>query len=1467
MSFGICISSSIWLILVLTFVPTGLCALIIKKQFPHVEVHEHEMQKFNMDEYFSGNSLSFSIPPEHKSPHVFFTGTQTVCTAFFALTLTHAFRFSPSSASASDSSFLFWVSSDLSVAKAAMVGSCPDFATSLSLPAMARRFGYELLAVRSLVVGMQNQEIVCYLQTVVRRANCTSCGQEDVIISFEWGILNHAEAVNVAAAGSLRNATLLFHGDMLVAYYKCTSREHCAENSKGKNAVYVYQLKGEKLGELAPYLVARLDAEFFHKTSIKVSEVHTRTRGLMICDIENNVVYSVDISTANRVPVLAQNYTFTTRVDSIAASFPGNNPVTYVSSRLAARRSAELYEIYTNHIHGVYYSALPWSSESDSQDYVTDSTCNTKSMHFTLFHNGRTGNDYQIRIFSPKRNYLEIMSVPNSVLIMDCVNPKEDYVLLVTVGEYAVYQYQFPQLVVDYTHFESTLSVPMHHILNFTVTSEFDSENHKRWSIQRELVVYPLRDLSPSIRVGLKRVYDIHGYKGDMQTLTLANIYGGIVPALERQADKNLYRRLVLSSRWIEFSKFTISGEQDPHWQLVLSARDDNLMFKMLSGYLYAFAFTRNPEDPVKAYCFLASLTRRTLRDCPKGAAFPAAGVDPPVNLQGNTITTTAGSYLTFSREQGTGQYALTLYRWVKSRRGLLWLRKYVTHAFEPEDQMVSMALYDNEGTRVLFVYGNSGRDGVYSLFRITETLVRFQATFRYRQVVAGMRIIKLACLRNVTMAVALCEKDGLRSLQLISFLQIPIFTTTIQVEGETIDFLARLNDIVVFTSDGRIFYYTISRSDAILVKEIPLPVDCTLAKRAGLPLYNSEVTRTHGRALLALILVAGQARGYRLYVVDIEEFTHFAPVIFLDLDLDPAQPIHGVYTRYEAETNLVFIVTDSCIKPFAIRPDSQLLVSAISELPSLRNATFSFFPKGRNDLNITMRYWEAETTLSIYGDRARNDTLHAITGNFSFPLAAFVRGFSLSHQVSVIEGSPMCRAWVDDSPELVQEVKYQLNSQTFMSLTGSKLYLADSENNLYIMNYNFNRAEEVVSGITHVPDVVSYTMRSAFRTMQIAGEGTYIFTMNNVTTTAGSPSLQVFNDSFALIYWSAVSAKGNLKVVSSEVLKAFVWIHTVDRSFYGQAIMLFGSYAQAYHFNSRDLGCDETSEFRCDMNPGSDLLYCTNYEGTVHAILMGREKAKLVAKTHLFVAAVHFPFATWDTTLGIRDIIAVSTKEVLLSAAIGFIRCWCGRAKIQVISCYRKTNNTMLNVIPRYDQAEAGSAYATDGRVLAVRLKDRTYKKFHVIRIINLLSPFDRTEVFDIPIGPKETTLESFAVDSTAFDSHGALFVYFEKTALRIYRFPAHRSLNVYTEGAQCRVRVQSRSTLGTRSEFNLTIQTTPKVRSPISILGGVWLCLFGFGGLIVMTRHYYSMAEKRKKTSHEEEDSRTVTEEEGKE
>lgn len=1154
-------------LLLIALISTALGKVVIRKPFPPIEIHENEVQKYRLEEYFYGSSLSFQIPPDHESPHVYFNFTQTLCSETFPVPILHAFRLSDSPRG----NMLFTINEEFNMTGYTLANSCPSDPMVVCLRSLAWGVKLDLLYVTSFTVGTYREQIVCYVNGVMRWLGCPKCAEENFILTFEWGA--SPQKISASLAGSLTNATLFFHQDMLVAYYKCIDRNTCATNSKGKNAIYVYLLKGERLDELAPYLVARLDAEFFRKQNIKVSEVHSRPTGLVICDIENNAVYLVGISKSNRIPVISQDYTFMTRVDSMATKYVGKNAINYASSRIGQRRDTEVYSFFNNHVYAIYYSHISPKYERSGEDYATISTCSTNNFHFTAFANRNVGENYQVRVLSLLRNYVELLSMPSPLILFDCVAPKFDHVLMLYRELYVVMEFKVPELVVDFTRERPSLTKPVHGVLNFTVFSDDDDE---KVSIQNELVVYPLRDLKPTLRVKLDREYDVHNYKGAIRTMILSGIYGGIVGRLELTAGNSLASQLQLDEKWQTFRRFGVSGEMSPYWPIVRSAREGNLFFKFISGRLYAFAFTQDVilrKKELSVTCFTLGYSRGELVPCAKAAmeedadAIRMAG---PIQA-GHTVVTSHGYYITFSMDVQSEQSYFTLYQWSLAR-GLSKYAKYVTYAFFPGDQVVSMTLYDDGSRRILLVYGNSNGTAFCSSFEVADSSGKFKVSFIARQILPFMRVVSMTSMRNVSIAIALCQQQqgpGKRRTVVVAipFLQEDAYPITVPVEGTPVDFAVHSSGLIVFTEESRVFQFSVSLAGAWLIKEIPLPPDWVLFVRDGLPLYNKEGSNTEARAYLAILLARYMTYPpqYRLYVVDLRATAHFSPMALVPLDFGTQEEpeVHGVYIRSILENAVVLIVADSYIKPVVVRGVQRLVVNAISAMPPFRNESFSIFPEGHPELNLTLRYTEAPTGLAPYGNDVKNDTIYAFVGNFSFPLSAFIKGYSLIHAVK--NETPGCSAGIRARFELVQEIKYGFASSSFMQYTGSHLFIADSESNLYIMNCSFeNPSEEVISPAAHVTGLVNSSSRRSFRVLQTDSGETYIASANNILG-KGKPYLCVFNDSFAPIYWTRVPTQGGLSVLSSEKANAFVWIYAASGTFYGEVVLPFGSYVLSY--------------------------------------------------------------------------------------------------------------------------------------------------------------------------------------------------------------------------------------------------------------------------------------------------------------
>ena len=380
-------------------------AILIRNYFPDIEIHNRELQRYNMANYFYGDSLNYSTSP---NKHIHFEKSHKICDVKFDGHISHTFMLDPTSDNMPQ--ILLVLYPNFTITKYQMDDACAPTFLSVDMQEKLKISLIQIQTTRSLFAfhkGANDFQSIVYFTG--KKEKTENIGE--YVMLFEWKKDDVVKLLAVVPAGVLANATLLVIDDLLFVYYKCIDRSTCSTPPE-KNAVYGYLLKCQNtINDLGPYLIAKLDSEFFKTDSLMISDITVYKDCLLISNIAKDVVYQVRLSFSDRMLIFVRNFKFSTRVESLAIN-KQNKDLFYVASRLNHKRNAEIYEMVNGSISDIYYdySAGDGSHEiiNNRSSYKIAYSCTTQHFHFTSIYNEHSRNEHYIRIVSFSNKYLNI---------------------------------------------------------------------------------------------------------------------------------------------------------------------------------------------------------------------------------------------------------------------------------------------------------------------------------------------------------------------------------------------------------------------------------------------------------------------------------------------------------------------------------------------------------------------------------------------------------------------------------------------------------------------------------------------------------------------------------------------------------------------------------------------------------------------------------------------------------------------------------------------------------------------------------------------------------------------------------------------------------------------------------------------------------------------------------------------------
>eukprot|EP01022_Parablepharisma_sp_SALTPOND_P019003 TRINITY_DN318_c0_g1_i2.p1 TRINITY_DN318_c0_g1~~TRINITY_DN318_c0_g1_i2.p1 ORF type:complete len:1557 (+),score=147.45 TRINITY_DN318_c0_g1_i2:3645-8315(+) len=1438
--------------------------IYVRKPFPDIEVHMLELQKYNMAEYFYGTSLEYELVHPKPSENTYFRTSKTLCHyEFKGGNITHAFVLDPLTDDMPQ--ILLTLSSNLILTRYTMNDSCNPLVNSLHINASID-FGLEGVKPVSVFAFYEGQS---HFYVMVEVAVCYFLGYRNYIYLVKWPLdLNIKPEVHEAEdAGPLTNATLLSYDDMLFAYQKCRERKDCPNG----NSVYGYLLRLDRgLWDMDPYLIAKLDGNFFRREKAIFRDVAQYNNSLLLCDIEGNVIYQVRISSADRIPVLVRRGQFVSRVDAISVPKTVDN-LFYVTAKLSPKGNAEILKIQNSSLSDMYYDySKPFPPESLlTSEFYIEKACNTLNFHITHIKTTKNNSYNIIRTVSLDNQYYNVTYM-NDIIFLDCYLYRYDYILIIKPQGYYLYKYQFPELVINYTG--STQKHMPHFPLNDTISFVVKSSTDKI-PINKQITIYAENDIYPTLYCKEDQTFQLYHYKGMIRTMDLSSMYGGIVstiyPTFENPALKSI---ISVEPKWIEL-KPIITANVTKYNKLLQSADEKSLVIATINDKVHAFAFTAEvikELEKMHVYCFDISLGKELVECDDK---FELDGLKIDTEIVGPVVQISSRNYATVRKqEKRPGEkydhYYLELYQYDPDINKTVVLKKIVTEAFKPGDEVQSLIYNEKGNPKTLIVYGTTkDNTGFFRIFALSYEKGKFGVKKGKRHI-TDHRIIKAAFLQESDAAVFLCANSTTRYLLVHAFAELPMPTKILPLEGSVIDFLPYQNHIIAVTENGFVFQWSLDYPDLVLDRLIPLPVNTYLIRdnNNNKTVINIEKEMIGKRLFLYILLYVPliTESPYQLYVYDVMDITHKAPFMLIPIGknvISDTTEIYGIYSTKYKEESLVMLLTNETILSYLVRDQIALKFNGVHQLNVVNEKiTIRTYDSSYHWFNINLTEMNTSIVAFTY---TNEDKLVSLPEEMTLSLDTYVKGYGVNYAVKD-EGEAACNS----KPEIVggfQELDrlyYGYNESFYLILSNNKFFVYTTRNTMYYYELNYDQANNKIfptpKQIYHSSCCIT---PSGIKVLHKNKDAFYCAFLGT-SRTLYLPSLAIYNSSLNLVFETQVTSGENAMLLASDTLGVFAYIHVMHNSFFGKVVIPFNTSVLAYDFTSYDIGEGPVNILVCAISQVYPYLYCVDSKGRIHAIRLYSERASLSSITDLSKGFKKLLLT--DTTVKISDVTmhATHTNELFINFKVGMLRCKCGTLNSHSIDCFRSEDPHVLNMVPNYRSYSPTRIWATDGKVIANLARSSENSRHYSIRLINVLSPFDNTEVVDVPLEYGNKVI-SIALNSTAFGQSGIMFVEYHTLGLIAYKFTFSKLLKLKNTKNYCKVSIAATDAFGKEMEINLEIKSVQQItKINVSVIFGGFLCMAGYAIVIALTLHYMKKDSKKEHRSKTEEDSESESE-----
>jgi len=1445
------------------------CApILIKNEFPQIEIHEHELQRYNMAKYFFGTPIQYELLTPGIDDKIYFREATQICEVNFPFNSLLSFILDPLSDDMPQ--ILLSITTNFVLTRLKLIDTCkPQYLTYNLTEIFPDLRGYLPI---SLFAFYQDASI---FHILVEITNNTSEDNPHYIALIQWGLEEEAKPIykTIEYAGPLSGVTMIEYGGMLFTYKKCWELNECDDDFMD-NSVYGYVLRLEKgVWDMHPYLIANLNKEFFGVKKLIIREVAQYNNSLLIVDSANNAVYQVHISSEDRIPIWERTFRFITKVDSISVPKPDSN-LFYISGRLGLGANAEILEIKNNTLRDIFYDhSKPINiTAQDNADVVIHNyrimkTCNTQNFHFSHIRSTKNNSQHWIRIASIDEQYYDLLMIYD-INLFDCFLYRYDYILIGTPYGYTLYKYRLPELIIDYSNFNEPTN-NLREPYNITLMFKAKSSTEYR-KISRNMTIYPWYDIYPMQYAPFNQTFSLYNFKGMFRSMDLSTMFAGLISTLYvKPLNSLLEKYITIEPKWLQVEGIFLDDplNSERYQKIIEAARDESLVFATSNEKIYAFPFTTSTVkqlEKMSVFCFDITINRqnkKTMTDCtdrPKVELLMKAQMH---QIVGPVVKITNLHYATIHKDDNIpANYFLNVYEYDPDTEKTCVLKKIVTDAFNEGEEVQSVIFNAGGNPKTLIVYGKRGMNGFFQIFNVNCEKGKFGIK-KVKHETTNSQILKGGFLLEMNAAIFLNSNSTRTFLYVYAFAELHMKSNIIPIESNVIDFYTFKNHIIAITDVGRIFQMTLDYPEVYFTREIVLPTNSFLV-------FDSENTKPIavldeemiGNRLFIYFLIYSpmiQDSSYHIFAYDLLENSHKAPFMVIPLEGDLGKPgleLIGLYsTKYKNEA-LVMLVTNQYIHPFLVRDKIELTLN------SQHNYNFNkeIIQVKSNEANYLSFNFELSEYPTAYTttQNAKNDRIVSLFDELILSLDTYIHGYGVNYTTNYDSG---CYTELTKPFNEFAKIEYGISEDFNLLLTNNKLFIYSIRNMLYYyeLDYDSKKDSDIIPAPRYIhylgSDIVPQGIKILYKS-----EDEFYCGILGYNSNKQLPTLSIFNKTVSLIYETQVGSLQNTLLVGNNELGLFVYINILPNSLEGKVLSVNNNEVLSYEFNTYDAGGDPFKPIDCSISKVSPFLYCIDIFGNIYSIRLFSERAVLMYVTPISTQIRKYMFSAVNVPVQGARIHATHANELLIFSQMGVIRCNCGTIEAPEINCLRNSNNDQsLNIIPSYQNYTFTNVWATDSKVMVnIAMKNIStpygINSSYVIRIINGISPFEDTEIIDIPYKHADK-ITSMAINSTAFGSVGILFAEVRGIGIKAFKFTLDQLMIVKPTKNKCTINVTARNMEGNTKWILIEIITLEKLNVNISVIFGGFNTTLGLSGIVILTLYYKKRDAKRKKKKEE--------------
>jgi len=1373
----------------------------IKKPFPNnFEVHNNEVQRYNMVNYFYSNSLQFSqtvkvtCSDNMETTMSFEKSKEYYNEPFKGQNITHS-HFLQVSGTAQNS-ILFTLSCinrekgfyDLTRYFVYADRKAESFSNKINVPSHTPI---------SLFAFFGNNEQYYILIELLNRTE-EKYTNWMMLMKFSLRNISYSQNVLLFYAPNLANTEIMSYESFLIAYNKNTNRND--------NKVYIYELDfREGIGNIERNLVMELDGTFFNvSTSTWFKEI-VRFNDSFFLSLENdNAIYEIKFSPKNRIPRLVNRYPLPYIPSSISVSEDGS---IYIASEPNSDFAGIIEKRKGFNLENKFHFALNLSNES----YSIVSTCNTKNFHITHIRDKKDNEFSYILAASISVQYGTTIRTKNLVSV-HCFSYNYDLISTVSTNSISLYKFKFPELVFNFTNINETKNCSF----EFNVMNSTDSTDSINSLTQKgTLKVYKDNNLEPSMNEDYLNGSGWYNYKGTVRSLDVSNMFRGLINTLE------VHNNPIVTAKKKRYD-IEVHIDDESSNEIKRSAEQKMLMVDSENNEIHLIPFRPSVSVTSSYRCSLRlneNNNKERLGNCSKELQ----------NFEhlGNFIVKLNKNYFISINKQGNSIY-INMYQYNYNKRTITTLREDITYIIKNKDEIQGIAYHEYRLINVLAVHIKRGNEIFIKLFKISYEEGKFGIReLKEISFLPKEKVIRIRFLKEAYRMIVLCEDTGKRTLKLFKVLDFNP-GNVIQLENMMIeDFIVDESSVLILQKNGNITKWSFNGYNFTQERFIVLPEGYKLSN------YTIDILSDviKGRRFLYMILENIANPGSKaIYLYDTLRVSRQSPYYLLEMDCSSISIIDLKAARVNDKL-ILLLITSKNISFFMINPEMLITVDGYKS-SKMTNESIEFEVNKKKPFSIGFNEF---SSFIIAKKRIDNDSVAFLSDEINLNMHNYVQGYGVNYTTNA------SKVFIDNFVKMgnhtVQD-RFGENNFFKLALVGSKLILYKDSDYFYSCGVSYQGESEHFLK-EHCNAIVLTEEQSPERILGIEYDNERYFTL--ITKQAYYIYYNSFNNHHRLNF----TPSHNTRVMTNQPLGLFIYINVLKTSF---TIYIVNATSIKENISFHTIESKAISEapmtlLNCTSNKNYNYMYCLDNNGTLHSFNI--DNKPLNSRSYYLRELIE------RYNLGVfsdepKGAIMMSTEAENIFIYLEDILIRCNTMELAV-DC---TNNLNLVVVPSFGEVSYIGPWIHDGATIATLIEKNGSRS---IRIIDSFSAFENTEVMDANIGnvSEDARIYSMVIDSEALNYGGILIVENDKKELMLYNFSFYQLLQIKNNGSNYTIKLITTDAFNNIADIDLEIISFKKVKVNTDLILGWFLYLVGFGSIIGLTILHAKKIKAKKKGS----------------